>query len=223
MNHKHWVMSLPAIEMATRDGKHYYGDKLYPSVTTILSDTGDKHSLEKWRRDVGEDVADYISDTASTVGTEMHRLNERYLNDMEIGTNNLLSLAHHRNMVPYLDKIAVIYGTETRLCSDKYRFGGTCDCIGVYDDKVSVIDFKANNKTKRIEWIQDYLLQLAGYAILWTEMTGIKITQGVSLISSAQNTMNEHIIYTDAYREGFLMRLRQYHDMHKPKEKYKLP
>ena len=39
------------------------------------------------------------------------------------------------------------------------------DVVGIYDGKESIIDFKQTNKPKRREWIDDYFLQLAAYAM----------------------------------------------------------
>mgnify|MGYP003334182515 CR=1 FL=1 len=70
------------------DGKRYYqlpdGTRL-PSVTTVIGAKG-KQAILEWRKRVGEEVADKISKYASSRGTNVHTLCERYLNN-EFGAN----------------------------------------------------------------------------------------------------------------------------------------
>ena len=107
MTFKHLrVCELPNIELEAVDGKHYYlcDNQAYPSVTTVLDKTADKYALGNWRRRVGAEVADYIKDSASAVGTEAHRFNEAYLN----------------NIAPY-------YGNPTRTRCMAWPIMTTCD------------------------------------------------------------------------------------------------
>ena len=57
-----------------------------------------------------------------------------------------------------------------------FSVGITTDLIGIYKDKPAIIDFKQTNKPKRIEWIEDYFLQLAAYAQAWNETHDEKVT-----------------------------------------------
>jgi genome maintenance exonuclease 1 len=73
------------ITRATENGLRFYrvteGDKeiaKLPSVTTILGNTKDKSGLDKWRKKVGEEEADRISNLSMNRGTVMHRLIELY-------------------------------------------------------------------------------------------------------------------------------------------------
>jgi hypothetical protein len=53
--------------------------------------------------------------------------------------------------------------TEKALVSEKHRFGGTLDAMAI-QGKLSLLDWKTSNAI-----YGDYLVQLAGYAILWEE------------------------------------------------------
>ena len=53
--------------------------------------------------------------------------------------------------------------TEKALVSERYRFGGTLDAMGI-QGKLSLLDWKTSNAI-----YGDYLVQLAGYALLWEE------------------------------------------------------
>lgn len=51
----------------------------FHSVTHILSMTGDKSGLERWRDRIGHEAADMERDVAATRGTEAHKAAEYYL------------------------------------------------------------------------------------------------------------------------------------------------
>ena len=226
MNFKHnYDWTKPEVLRELVDGKHYYicDGKAYPSVTTILKDTANTFYLDKWRNDVGEDVAQHISDTATAIGTECHSINEHYLNNFPLSTmpckNKLYGMAHHNNMRPYLDKIETVYGTEVGVVSETHSFAGTADCIGVYNKQLSVIDFKCKTKPQKKYWMKDFFLQVAAYAKAFEEMTGLEIKRGVVLASSSHDTMQEEIIKVDKYWPLFMGRLQEYHGDHRPKRK----
>ena len=75
---------------------------------------------------------------------------------------------------------------------DKYHGHGRINCeaalikvqesVGIYDNAESIVDFKQSNKPKRREWIEDYKLQLAAYALAHNEVYGTKIDKGVNTI-----------------------------------------
>ena len=44
------------------------------------------------------------------------------------------------------------------------KYAGAADCIGIYENKETIIDFKQSNKPKKDEWIDDYYLQCAAYS-----------------------------------------------------------
>ncbi len=44
-------------------------------------------------------------------------------------------------------------------------YAGQTDVVGVYDNLESIVDFKQTNKPKKREWIEDYFIQLAAYAM----------------------------------------------------------
>ena len=66
-------------------------------------------------------------------------------------------------------------------------FAGATDVVGVYDGKESIVDFKQTNKPKRREWIDDYFLQLAAYAMAHNFTYQTEITQGVVLMPHMKN------------------------------------
>ena len=211
--------------------------KIYPSVTTILQATKhpvDGGELEVWGHRVGHDVADYVMRRAAEIGTQAHRLNEDYVmrRAAEIGTQAhrlnedyvmrrqsgksklLLARAHHENFRPYLDRMEA-YGVEVPLYSDGMRIAGTADCIAKYDGTLSVIDYKTKRSPQREEWLADYYMQAAAYAMMFYGLTGIEIRQGVILVSSEQDTMQEFVTDLRKHADAFAGRLAAYDVKHR--------
>ena len=76
-------------------------------------------------------------------------------------------------MKSHLDeKINQVVLQEQTMFSPKFKVAGRCDLIGVYKDKLSVVDFKTTTRTKKEEWIEDYFIQCAAYASMFEEHTG---------------------------------------------------
>ena len=73
------------IKRVERNGMRYYqvsrdGEILgeFPSITTVLGETGDKSGLIKWKERIGEAEAKRIGELSMNRGTVMHRLIELY-------------------------------------------------------------------------------------------------------------------------------------------------
>jgi len=167
------------------------GNKL-PSVTTILDKTKPaekRMALENWKRRVGHEKAQQISTEAANRGTRMHSYLEHYvINSVhkDRGTNPFSWASHAMAEVVInqgLDKVTEFWGTEVPLYFPGI-YAGTTDCIGLHEDKESIMDFKQTNRPKKTEWIEDYFLQLAAYAEAHNEVWGTKINRGVILMCS---------------------------------------
>ena len=76
-----------------------------------------------------------------------------------------------------------IWGSEVTLFYPGL-YAGQTDLCGIYSGRESIIDFKQTNKPKRIEWIEDYFLQLAAYAMAHDQIYGTCVDQGVILMCS---------------------------------------
>jgi genome maintenance exonuclease 1 len=178
---------LPVLEQYTApDGVRFYntptGEK-YPSVTTVLSLLG-REAIANWRKRVGAENANTIARVAASRGTGVHNHIENYLNNVNaIHPPTPLVQEMFGSIRPELNKIDNIHCQETRMFSHHLRMAGTVDCIGEYDGKLSVIDFKTSTKPKKEEWISSYFMQCAAYAIMYEEITFIPITQLVVLVA----------------------------------------
>lgn len=165
----------------TPDGKNY------PSITTVLSSYSKKAIME-WRARVGDEEANRISRKASGRGTKLHNTVENYLlnemSQMKIQTMMPDIKELFLKLKPYLDQhVNNIYGIEQPLYSHKLRLAGRCDCIGEWDGKISIIDWKTASRTKEKDHIANYFMQASAYAEMFEEITGIEINQIVIAIA----------------------------------------
>ena len=192
----------------TRDesqGKRLYacpdGSKV-PSVTTILDKTKPAESrlaLANWKKAVGEVKAQEIVTEAASRGTRMHTYLENYIKGeplKETVTNPYAqqSLDMAKIVVSQgFPKIEEVWGSEVPLYFPEL-YAGTTDCVGIHDGDQSILDFKQTNKPKKLEWIDDYFLQLTAYALAHNERHGTNIRKGVILMCSKDYQYQEFIL-----------------------------
>ena len=171
--------------------RHYdVNQEMLPSVTTILQGTQSEEKrkrLSEWRRKVGENVAERYKDEASRRGTAMHEFLEYYLQNKKI-----LDLSDEGQAASGMGQAIVdqgfkdlneIWGSEVTLFYPGL-YAGQTDLCGIYQNRESIIDFKQTNKPKRKEWIEDYFLQLAAYAMAHDIIYKTCVDQGVILMCS---------------------------------------
>ena len=175
------------IQHESRNGKRFYATpsgKLYPSITSILGEFS-KTSILEWRKRVGETEANKISGKASRRGTRLHSVCERYIqNEDEFLTGELPHIVElFKTIEPFLDRIDNVHGVELGLYSDHFGVAGRTDLIAEFDGKLSVIDYKTSNRTKKKEWCESYFAQGSFYAIAYEELTQIPVSQVVIVIA----------------------------------------
>lgn len=174
----------PSLERVTKDGSRVYetpSGNSYPSVTTV---TGllKRRAIQEWRERVGAEEANKISAKASSRGTRIHSLCENYLSNKE-ATPSYFDRPMWQSITPHLDRINNIHALESRLYSDHLEVAGTVDCIGEYDGKLSVIDFKTSSRIKAKEDIEDYFMQCSAYAVAFEERTSIPVSQLIVIMA----------------------------------------
>ena len=164
------------------DGKRLYENPYgepVPSVTTILDKTKPKEkrqALANWKKRVGVENAQKITTEAANVGTIMHNMLESWSKNEEYTGDNLLQakLMAEKVKTSIQDNIDEVWGSEVNLCAANL-YAGTTDLVGMYKGKPTIMDFKQTNKPKKLEWIDDYFLQGAAYALAHNEMFETKI------------------------------------------------
>jgi genome maintenance exonuclease 1 len=174
-------------------GKRLYacpdGTKV-PSVTTVLDKTKPeeaKQALLNWRRSVGEAKAQQITTEAANRGTRMHTFLERYVKGE--GIRDSVSNPYAQQSLVMAKKVIEegfapineIWGSEVPLYYPEL-YAGTTDCVGIHDGDESILDFKQTNKPKKLEWIDDYFLQLTAYALAHNRVHGTNIRKGVIMM-----------------------------------------
>ena len=82
------------------------------------------------------------------------------------------------------NKIGRIIAQEVALYSDKLKIAGRVDLVAQWDGEYSIIDFKTSKKVKTNEQEIPYKQQICAYAVCFEEMYGIKINNGIILMSA---------------------------------------
>jgi hypothetical protein len=172
---------------STEEGRKYVtpdGEK-YPSITTVLGHFS-KAGIMEWRKRVGEEEANRVSLHATTGGTALHKVCERYLDNEEDYFGN--AMPHVRGMFNSIkhildERIGVVYMQEVPLYSKHLRLAGRVDVIAEFDGVPSIIDFKTSKRTKAEEDIKDYFEQEAAYAVMYEERTKKPIVNLVTIMA----------------------------------------
>ena len=157
----------------------------YPSITTMLGKK-EKPYLEDWRKSLGADRAQQEMQRCAERGTAVHEMIENYINNAPEPTKGYRPehIREFNQVRLKLNKINNVYTQEAALYSDVLKLAGRVDCIGEYEGKLAVIDFKTSNGDKTNAMIGDYWLQTCFYALAFQEMYGIQIDHLVIIMSS---------------------------------------
>ncbi len=201
------------------DGTRYYvaeGQRL-PSVTTILSATGDKTALNEWKARVGEKEAERQRLEATNLGTLMHENLEAHIQGRERPRGNNLVRVQARNMADVIIKqglgdVGEVWGVEVALYYPGL-YAGTTDLVGLYRGRPAIMDFKTAKKMKSREQIPDYMGQLCAYALAHDEVYGTEIDLGVVFMVSRDLSYRAFILEGEEFKQSkmdFLNRLETY-------------
>mgnify|MGYP001100875349 len=185
----------PPSTRSTTDGIRTYdvGKEKLPSVTTILKATQSdekRQKLAQWQARVGKVEADRVRDTAASRGTNMHLHLEKFIlgqGHLDLTEEGKTAKSMAQTVIDKgLCDLQEIWGSEVTLWYPGLYAGAT-DLVGTYDYEDSIIDFKQSTKPKQRAWIDDYMMQLAAYAMAHNQVYGTEITQGVILMCTPDN------------------------------------
>ena len=209
---------------------YHNGQRLYdidneklPSVTTILSETASeakKASLARWRQSVGQKQSEIISREASSRGSKLHELLEKFiLNQLNLdllGDNSLEKQMADQIIENGLrNDLSEVYGVEATLYYPG-KYAGAADLLGVYMGKETILDFKTGNKPRRDEWNDEYYLQLGAYSLAHDKVYGTNIKQGVILLCTKDLMFQRFIVDSERLKDcqkRFLEKVEQYYSM----------
>ena len=76
-----------------------------------------------------------------------------------------------------------VWGVEAHLHYENL-WAGTTDLVGVFQGKPAIMDFKTTIKPQKREWVEDYRLQLAAYAMAHNLLHGTDIQTTVVFMVS---------------------------------------
>ena len=198
-----------SIRSMINDQRHYdIGQEKLPSVTTILQATQSpekKEILAKWKQKVGENKAEEIKNTAANRGTIMHRIIEGYitgeghadLSPMGQAAGTMAQTIFKQGLKGSMEEV---WGSEITLYYPGL-YAGACDLAGVYEGRESIIDFKQSNRPKKREWIDDYFMQMAAYAMAHNYVYGTKIQSGVILMCTPNNYFQKFVIKDKEFQQ----------------------
>ena len=214
-------------ETASSGVRHYTapdGIKL-PSVTTILSATKDMTGLDAWRERIGDEQADKEIREAVNIGNLLHQYLEYYLLDVEHkpGSNMIHRMAKQMadNVINRgLNRVDEVWGVEVPLYFP-HAYAGRSDLIGVFEGVPSIMDFKNAKKIKKLEWIEDYMMQGVAYSLAHNELYETNIRQIVIFMASRDMKFETFIINGreyDDYCDKWIARLGQYLEMQEEKK-----
>ena len=196
----------------------FNGSRL-PSVTTVLGQTKNQQFLKDWKDRVGKEEAERIKNLSSRRGTAMHKFLENHIQG--IGYDDLTPIGCEAK--PMAEKIIEkgfesveeYYGSEVMLHYPGL-FAGSTDLICLHDGLETVVDFKQSNRPKKKEWIEDYYIQVAAYAMAHDEVYRSTIRQGVIMICTPDLYYQEFKIQDidlRSYKHKWLKRLDMYHEL----------
>ena len=206
------------------NGSRHYAldDSHLPSVTTILKATQseeDRAGIAAWKERVGHKEAERIKNEASNRGSSMHSYIEQFL----LGKFNLDLLEENnksKKMATEIidnglkNKLSEIWGAEATVYYPG-KYAGTADCIGIYEEKETILDFKQSNKPKKEEYIEDYFLQIGAYSLAHNTVYNSKITQGAILLCTVDGLFQDFKIEGNElidFQNKFLDRVEQFYN-----------
>ena len=216
------LYTYPESTRSTKEGFRTYdvNEEKLPSVTTILGATKDQEaidSINRWKAKVGEEAATRIRDTAASRETNMHLHLERHITGeghLDLTEEGKIAKAMSDTIIAKgFNDLQEIWGSEVTLFYPNLYAGAT-DPVGTYDYEDSIIDFKQSNKPKRREWVEDYFMQLAAYAMAHNQVYKTEITQGVILMCTPDNYFQKFQVKGKEfikYQHKFLEKVDQYY------------
>ena len=190
-----------------------------PSVTTILGKTKNQQFLKDWKAKVGEQEAERIKNVSSSRGTAMHKFLENHITG--VGYDDLTAIGQEAKAMAGkvieigLAPVEEYFGSEVTLYYPGL-YAGSTDLVCLHNGRETVVDFKQANRPKKKEWIEDYYLQIAAYAMAHDYVHESKIEQGVIMVCTPDLYYQEFVIKGAELRQAkhkFLKRLDMYHDL----------
>jgi genome maintenance exonuclease 1 len=177
--------------------------------------------LIAWKKRIGEDKAKQVTEEAAGLGTTMHSHLEAYVLGEERpgGTNYGRIMAKKMADVIInegLTDVDEVWGVETHLHFENL-WAGTTDLVGLYQGKPAIMDFKTTIRPKKREWVEDYKLQLAAYAMGHNLLFGTDISTTVVFMVSREFEFQKFVWTGQEFEESQVQwsnRVADYYNRH---------
>ena len=196
----------------------------YPSVTTVLGVLR-KVGLEMWFKNNTAEYCDAESSKGKKFGSSFHELLQKLISGQEtkIETdfdeelkNAVGGFVAFRKDYPNL-KLEL---AELKMTSEKYKYNGTLDCLGVWEDKLIIADWKTgkSKEGKKPDIYDEYVIQVSAYVNLYNEIYNTNVDKAI-IVAFAKNEVNYNIETVEsktielAFNEIFLPALQIYNGM----------
>ena len=174
--------------------------------------------LNEWKKRVGEQEAQRIVTEAAGVGTALHNNLEKFLaGEKRVPGNNLVHVQANKMADIIIENgmsnVDEVWAIEQSLCFPGL-YAGTADMICVHRNKPVIGDFKTSRKVKKREWIEDYFMQCAAYALAHNELYGTNIDSGLIFIVSHSGEYQEFTVEGaefQKYTDQWLNKVEQYY------------
>jgi len=149
----------------------------------------------------------------------MHKFLESYIQG--VGYDDLTGIGQEAR--PMADKIIEIgltpveeyYGSEVMLHYPGL-YAGSTDLVCLHNGLETIVDFKQSNRPKKDEWIQDYYMQIAAYAMAHDYVYGSQIRQGVIMVCTPDLYYQEFKMQDSdlrRWKHEWLKRMNQYYEI----------
>ena len=142
----------------------------------------------------------------------MHTAINYFLNQQDL-PDDVADNNYWHSIKPVLESVSRVHLIESAVYHRERGYGGRLDCLGEWQGKLCIFDWKTASKPKKTEWITDYFLQVTAYIAAINHLYDVKITQGI--IAIALEDRPAQLFYLDSkglknYWEQFLIRLHQW-------------
>lgn len=186
----------------------------YPGVTRVLSQTKDMTGLDAWRERVGDEEADRIIKESQEIGTNLDTRVNDYFNGAttEIDSEyNKQGMRLFGQLSPILKNVSPIV-VQGKVWSDNLRCMGYFDCLGVYENELTLIDVKNSKYAKKPEYLEDYWYQATAYTLCLYDMLGIKVKKVALFVALRYEPLPQIIMKeTKPFIPGTIGRINKYY------------
>jgi len=168
--------------------------KEYVRVTRVL-DIIAKPEFYRWYAKHGYEWCTNYRDDRAAFGTRVHKEIQNYLEDKNVWIDN-------KEMGEVFDVFKSWYDMhelepcflEKHLVCDDVMAAGTCDYVGMFDGKASVLDWKTSKKV-----YDNYPIQVATYLVMYEKMTGEKADQAGVICFTKDGVVEKYFDREECY------------------------